>query len=562
MARDSFNEQKNKNVYNTKKKKKKQTTKTVVKKPQSSSVSKETKQEQRITQKTYGQPTKPAYKNNKAKTAQKQQTVENNTRPTQTVARQSRERTADPKEARRQESQAQAKSTVKKVQSTIQKAQQTAPARRTAGQNQKTYGNTEGVAQTINIPKRTAQQKAEDRARGQRVKSGIQTAEDERKIRERNEHRVEVAKNTGRAAVKGAKDTLTGYGKTMADVDEMAKSNEKWTEAKAMKLGVDWNDRKKMAEIEHERQESIKQSREFRMDLQKKQEERQAKFDEQTKDANELEKALYGAAESGTGMLIDTGIGAVTGTGQIGALASMGLRTYGTTRGQAEKEGATASEDRLYSLASAGKEVATELMFQGAGLAKQAYSKGKIGLPLAEKAANALTKGLTGVKADAVGAGVKLLGGTAEENIEEFVGWGADPIIKELTYGRNVRNRMKESLRSNIPQIGSDEDAAQVASYFSTSKFTDDLTADYVKSGMSEEQASELAAEMRDYYVAYYSGDHERLEQLEEDLASKLSGQEKLSRKSWSKEELLDTFAATTLLTMSTGLPGAVKTSV
>ena len=95
MARDSFNEQKNKNVYSTKKKKKKKTTKTVVKKPQSSSVSKETTQEQRINQKTYGQPTKPAYKNNKSKTAQKQQTVENNTRPTQTTQRQSRERVAN-----------------------------------------------------------------------------------------------------------------------------------------------------------------------------------------------------------------------------------------------------------------------------------------------------------------------------------------------------------------------------------------------------------------------------------------------------------------------------------
>ena len=97
MARDSFNEQKNKNVYSTKKKKKKQTTKTVVKKPQSSSVSKETTQEQRINQKTYGQPTKPAYKNNKAKTSneQRKQNTEDNNRLKQTVARQSRERTAD-----------------------------------------------------------------------------------------------------------------------------------------------------------------------------------------------------------------------------------------------------------------------------------------------------------------------------------------------------------------------------------------------------------------------------------------------------------------------------------
>lgn len=504
MARDNYNEVKGKNIYSKNKKKKKKETAT--QKVQSPSVSSQ--------------------------------------------------RTVDPKEARRQESARNVRTTASRFAN---------ENRRTAGQNQKTYGNTEGRTQTIDLPQKTPHERAEDRARGQRVKSGIQTAEDERKIRERNEHRVEVAKNTGRASVKGAKDTLTGYGKTLADVDEMAKSNEKWTEAKAMKLGVDRNDRKKMDEIEKERQESIKQSREFRMDLQRKQEERQAKFDEQTKDANELEKALYGAAESGTGMLIDTGIGAVTGTGQIGALASMGLRTYGTTRGQAEKEGATENEDRLYSLAQAGKEMGTELMFQGAGLAKgYAVSKsGKaVGLSLADKAANALTKGLTGKKADIVSAGVKVLGGTGEENIEELAGWMADPVLKEAIYGRNVRQRTAESLRANLPEVTSKEDADRVAAYFSTDKFETDLTQDYINSGLSKKEASELAQEMRDYYVAYYSNDEETLNALEDDLSQKLSGQQKLSKSSWSSDELIDTFASTTLLTLGTGLPGGITSSV
>lgn len=522
MARDSFNEQKNKNVYNTQKKKKKEEEKAVAKKPQSSSVKNVNK---KASKSTFMGGTGNAEQ--KPKTVKKQPSAKPQQIGTNTTAAQ-RQKMGQP--------------TTQDIQKAKQSRQQF-------------------VTRTSQAVKDATSEK--NKSFMQRQKSGTLTAADKQKVEEKTRHRVEVAKNTGRAAKKGAQDAITGYRKTMADVSEMTQSTDRATYGQAAKLGIDKDkDASQWAKLEENRKKGYKQAREHRLDLQKKQDERQAEWDERTKDATGFEKALYGAAESGTGMLVDTGVGALTGTGQFGALASMGLRSYGTARGQAEKEGATEKEDRLYSLAQAGKEVATELMFQGAGLAKQAYSKGKVGLPLAEKAANALTKGLTGTKADVVGAGVKLLGGTAEENIEEFVGWGADPIIKELTYGRNVRNRMKDTLRSTIPQIGSDADAAQVASYFSTSKFTDDLTADYVKSGMSKEEASALAAEMRDYYVAYYSGDQEKLEQLEEDLAGKLSGQEKLSSKSWSKEELLDTFAATTLLTMSTGLPGAVKTSV
>ena len=400
----------------------------------------------------------------------------------------------------------------------------------------------------------------DNRAFAQRQKSGTLTAEDKKIVEQRNQRRAQIAKNTGAVAWKAAQDTVSGYGQSLADVDEMVKSNKNWTKAKAQKMGIDLNDKAKVSKVEQERQQSIKEAREFRQELFNKQEQRQAEWDERTKNAKGLEKAWYGAVESGTGMLADTAVGAVTGTGQFGALASMGLRTYGSSANQARKEGATDKEARLYGLAQSAKEVGTELMFQGAGLAKAAY--GKTGLSLADKSANVLTKGLTGIKADIVGAGVRALGGTAEENVEELAGWVADPLIKELTYGKAVRNRMKENLRSNIPQIGSGADAANVASYFSTSKFTDELTNEYVKSGMSKDKAAQLAAEMRDYYVAYYSGDNKKLDALETDLAAKLSGQDKLSLKSWSMDELKDTLASTTLLTLATGMPGAVNSSI
>ena len=394
----------------------------------------------------------------------------------------------------------------------------------------------------------------------QRQKSGTLTASDKKRIEQTNQRRAEVARNTRDVAKKAVIDTGSGYAQSIYDLTELTAGNKNGTQAKAMKMGLDpVRDRRRIAELEREQKYTAAESKRRRDELFQKQEQRQAEWDERTKNAKGLEKAWYGAVESGTGMVADTLVGAATGTGQFGALASMGLRTYGSSANQARKEGATDKEARLYGLAQSAKEVGTELMFQGAGLAKAAY--GKTGLSLADKSANILTKGLTGLKADAVGAGVRALGGTAEENIEEIAGWMADPLIKELTYGKAVRNRMKENLRANIPQIGSDADAAHVASYFSTPKFTDDLTNEYVKSGMSRDKASALAAEMRDYYVAYYSGDKGRLDALEEDLAAKLSGQDKLSFRSWSMDELKDTLTSTTLLTLATGLPGAVTTS-
>ena len=561
MARDSFDESKTKKKKTTKAATKPKSQSSSVSKPKAtkvtSSVNKTASKSTFLGGGASTQKVKKTVTNNKPRTVKKQTTQQeriNQKTYGTTTAPTRRTKTATTNTQRNVET---------KVRQTVEQARRT----RTEAQQQKLTGGVDVARarrQTQEIGREIKSSlknsfSDENRAFAQRQKSGILTAEDKKKVEQRDQRRAQIAKNTGAVAKKAVQDTVSGYGQSLADVDEMVKSNKNWTKAKAQKMGIDLNDKAKVAKVEQERQQSIKEAREFRQELFNTQEKRQAEWDERTKNAKGLEKAWYGAVESGTGMLADTAVGAVTGTGQFGALASMGLRTYGSSANQARKEGATDKEARLYGLAQSAKEVGTELMFQGAGLAKAAY--GKTGLSLADKSANILTKGLTGIKADAVGAGVRALGGTAEENVEELAGWMADPLIKELTYGKAVRNRMKENLRSNIPQIGSGADAANVASYFSTPKFTDDLTKEYIKSGMSKDKASALAAEMRDYYVAYYSGDKGKTDALEEDLAAKLSGQDKLSFKSWSMDELKDTFASTTLLTLATGIPGAVTTS-
>ena len=400
----------------------------------------------------------------------------------------------------------------------------------------------------------------------QRQKSGIQTEADRQYSEKLNQRRAEVAKNTGRAASKGVQDTLTGYGKTLADVDEMAKSNKNWTRAKASKMGISEDDTVGMAKVEGERQKSIKQAQELRRDLAEKQDKRQAEWDERTKNAKGLEKAWYGAVESGTGMATDALVGALTGTGTAGSLASMAVRTYGTTRGQAEKEGATENEDRAYAVLQAAKEVGTELMFPGAGLAKKTY--GKVGLSVADRVANKLTKGLTGSSADLVGAGVRLLGGTAEENAEEFAGWGLDPVIKELAYGKNVRTREAQNLlkqesdelRSNLKSA---DDARSAAAYLGSDRFLADNIAQYKDAGLSDKQAREVAEKMRDYLTASLTGDTDRMGDLEDEIVTTVAGGSlKAMIKDYDVGELMDTFASTSVLTLATGLPATATTAM
>lgn len=380
--------------------------------------------------------------------------------------------------------------------------------------------------------------------------------------RETQEAANRAIKNTPSLVKKAVKDTVSGHLQTIADVTEMTASNKNGTQAKAMKMGIQDNP-EEMRKLEQRQEQTVEKAKLDREKWAKEQDQRQQAWDKKVNGATGVEKAYYGAVESGTGMLTDLALGLGT---QGGSLAAMASRTYGQTRGQAEKEGATEAEDRAYAAWQAIKEVGTELMFPGVGLAK-GYAK-KTGLPLAERIANNLTKNMANrTAADLTGAGIRLLGGTAEENLEEVAGWGLDPLIKEFTYGRNVRTRQKmadlqaesDELRSSIQ---SEDDARRVASYLNSSEWLDQNKQQYMEAGLSEKKAEEVAEKMRDYMTASLTGDTKTMESLEKDIASTLSKGEFSYGKNLDKAELLDTLASTTLLTMTTGLPGTATTAM
>jgi len=423
-------------------------------------------------------------------------------------------------------------------------------SRLTAAQTQKTYGTTRPNLKTAEEMRkeREAQRKESEAKRKQMQlkKSGL--APEDQPTAAQKAATDRALKNTLPIAKESAKGAAYGHLTTLNDIASIKSQGN----GKSREEIYDPN------LAEKSRQQAEQRVKKY----QAKTQETEDAIQKLTKNAKGLEKAYYGAVESGTGMLTDIGVGAITGTGQIGSLASMFSRTYGSTRGKAQQEGATEAEDRAYAAAQAAKEVGTELMFPGAGLAR-GYA-GKQGLKLADTAANILTKNLRGKAADIGGAGVRLLGGVLEENAEEVAGWGLDPLIKEITYGKNVRTRnaqqaMKERSNALRAEIQNEDDARAAAAYLSSDDFFEQTVNAYREAGLSKKDAEEVADRMRDYLTASLTGDTDSMEQIEDEVSKKVAGSKKLE---WDFDELKDTIASTTLLTAATGLPGTGMTAV
>ena len=470
----------------------------------------------------------------------------------------------------------QTKTTSKPKTSTVTRNQ--TPAQRNQGQAHKRFVSTAPSRGTT-----TGQTRSAARTRGQQHKvyseqntyrntvvsgSSADLTRDRSKYRQIASDRpgAKIFQNTGAAAKKGIEDRVSGWKKTALDIGEMASKDERSIKTQARRQGIKPNDEKRMSEIQDEHRKAAETAKKEREKEDRKQQKRQAEFDERTKDASGAEKALYGAAESGAGMLADLAVGAATGTGAAGSLASLGVGSYGQTRGSAKRAGATENEDRVNALLQAGKEVATERIFAGIGLAK-GYA-GKSAMSLSDRAAAKLTSKLTGRAANVVGAGARLAGGVAEENLEEAIGWAADPLISEASYEGRVRRRREDQVKKQLKaesddlrsQIKDENTARSMATYLSSNDFLEANKKEYMDAGLSEKKATAMAEQMRDYLTASLTGDTDEMERIEQEMATSIAGKG-LSASSWNFGELADTAAATTLLTATTGLPGAMRSS-
>lgn len=277
--------------------------------------------------------------------------------------------------------------------------------------------------------------------------------------------------------------------------------------------------------------------------------------------ASKAKKAYLQALGSGVGMATDMAAGPAW-------WASMVSRTYGGERGTVEKLGGTEWQDRNYAGLQALKEVGTEFMFQGAGIASSMVRRGPVkGISLADRIERRLLANQEGRIAGAISGARRLAIGTGEENLEEVAGWLLDPAIANYTYAndlwaRDSRNQLKEQSNALRQEVAGLDRASveSIAAYINTDDYVDKMAKEYMKSGAPEGEAHNLAEAMREYMAATLSGDNAREDELENRMVSMLSGQNPY-KKTLNFEELAETIASTTLLTAATGLPGAVTTS-
>lgn len=133
-------------------------------------------------------------------------------------------------------------------------------------------------------------------------------------------------------------------------------------------------------------------------------------------------KLLVDAGISGGQMLLDAGVGGITGTGML----SMGTRTFGDSARQALNSGASVDEANRYGIGKGLVEVGTEKMFD----AMKLFGGGRLDNAM-EAALNKMAK------TDAGRTALRLIGNIGGEGAEETISGLLDPILRR-TYDKNA----------------------------------------------------------------------------------------------------------------------------
>lgn len=153
--------------------------------------------------------------------------------------------------------------------------------------------------------------------------------------------------------------------------------------------------------------------------------------------ALDVESALLGMAG-------DAAVGAVTGTGQVGALTSMGVRSFGGGYDLAKREGASDSQAALYGATVGGMEALSEKMFNVGKAFKGVFGSGlgdEVITAAANKGAEKLAKKFAGTGAkNVILHGSNYLASALTEGLEEVAVDVADPFVANAIYARAVGN--------------------------------------------------------------------------------------------------------------------------
>ena len=288
-------------------------------------------------------------------------------------------------------------------------------------------------------------------------------------------------------------------------------------------------------------------------------------------------KLLADAYTSGVGMLSDMAFGPAWA-------GSMMSRSFGnelnSKRGLVEKGIITEKEAENNAGLQALKEVGTEYMFTGFGLAKNlkgvgAFTesldamKGKALDNLTSKISNKILKNITY-------SGLKGLAGSLEEGVEEIAGGILEPRLSNLAYANKVDKRMENSFREGLLANSSDINT-QIDYYVSQGYDRDsivnayaeqimgeenynDMYNSFLESGMGDKQAKKMATAMQDYMVANLNGDKKAMQKAENEMLAKYNDAFSIKEK-FSAKDTFEAAASAMIMASLTGGVGNINTT-
>ena len=400
------------------------------------------------------------------------------------------------------------------------------------------------------------QEVANDRrwTKSQDTVKGIKT------LNENKSRITEAVKNTPGAIRHGVESGI-GYATTAADVMQMDLEVEpkKWESAV---LRVDPNKRKQgytLSKLSNEQNVGHKLYEKTK----KIQEASDKRYQEMQKDATAPERWWYGALDSSVGVAEDAAVSAaIPGLSPLGA---MFLRVYGNTRGQAQKEGATETEDRANAVTQAVIENITERTFGGFGAARAYTRGGKEFIPMARMVEDKLFKKLAGKRGgQALSVLARLAISGTEEGLEEVEANLLSPGTQNLVYANRLQKEKDDEARQAWRSIGdtytqgiaNEQDAIARMDEVNSAEFKSKQINQYMQNGASREEAEQQTSKLVDYLNARLLNDTDTAEAIENTIKSS-----EYVRKKFDLNDTIDAYMSAFLSVALTGTASSIKST-
>lgn len=285
------------------------------------------------------------------------------------------------------------------------------------------------------------------------------------------------------------------------------------------------------------------------------------------KGLNHLQKVAAGAYTSSAQMAMDLAFGP-------GALVSMGVSVYGntlhSTKQLVDKGVISKKEAEKTAFLQASKEVGTEALGRGVGLAAELKGAGAPTRSLETMKNIGIDRLVSRIKnttaRNIAGSAMKLGSGAAEEAGEELLGGILDAPITNFSYANRLDKDYRSKLQENSNNIAAQRDSLIKQGYtrkqatklyqneISSQEFLDNLTDDYIQNGLSKKAARKQASNMQAYLSASLNGNSKQMKAADNKMAAGI-------KQKFSASDTIDAMLSAGLSAAVTGAAGEVRTN-